>query len=262
MFFLRHIIIIASLFVVLCIAITAAAQSLPDCQVLNPNGEDVTTDLLFQDNDNQVVVCEGNFACQNFTITNCLSVRCIGTEACFQTTMKEIGELVECQEKHSCHRANVQFRENDSSKSIVQQSMTCQGEGACDVAEIYGSSLHLECFGHKACRKIKTRVDTIHCTHGDTQYDACTEYARIQANCILCGYMGCDGHVNYCATKPIDAPEEQRWMACLPEQAVGEGCTAEQIQALANEIQTKGQVMSAEKLDPSQTNTNDNEGNK
>ncbi len=241
------------LFLVGCVV---TAQSLSDCQVLNANGEDVTADLWI---DEDYVLCEGNYACQNYTITHCQAVKCIGLEACFEATMKEIGQLLECQGTHSCHRVTVQFKDD----ATFVQSMTCQGNTACDVAEIIGPQLQLECFGHKACRKINARIDSIHCTHGDDLYEACTEHASLQANCILCGYFGCNEHVNYCRTKPIDAPEDQRWVPCLPEQAVGIGCTSQQRLALENEIATKGQIMSAEQIDPSeQENSNDDGGSK
>ena len=147
------------------------------------------------------------------------------------------------------------------------QSMTCQGEGACNVAEIRGESLQLECLGRKACRKINARVDSVHGTHGDEYNEACTEYARLQANCILCGYLGCESHVNHCGTKPMDAPEDYRWKACLPKQAIGDGCTPQQIQALENEIATDGQIMGSQELDTTTTtvqeeNIKDNGGSK
>lgn len=245
----------------------ARSVSSSECQVMNALGEDVTAAYLIptnndnnNDNNNNNddhnmdpkshVLCQADAHCQDFTISNCQAVKCIGSEACYQTTMTNIGALVQCHEVHSCHRAIVHFAEDDDETNSngdtripPHQSMTCQGEGACNVAEIQGSKLQLECFGRKACRKINAVVDVVHCTHGQEYSEACTEHARLQANCILCGYQGCESHVNHCGTKPIDATEEDRWQACLPHQAIGTGCTPLQIQALETEIATDGQVM-------------------
>jgi hypothetical protein len=94
--------------------------------------------------------------------------------------LTNIGKLVECQQVHSCHRAMVHFAENnnnsdnnnqDSNLLAIQQSMTCQGEGACNEAEIMGSRL-VECFGPNACRNMKTRIDSVppSTTHAEEEY--------------------------------------------------------------------------------------------
>lgn len=259
------------LVVLLSLGSSCSATTSSDCQVLNALGEDVTATMVVNTGNNggdgadttdhpSHVLCQEDRPCQNYTITNCPAVQCIGKEVCFQTNMTNIGRLVECHEMHSCHRAIVHFSEDNTDDNTIQ-SMTCQGEGACNVAEIRGSQLQLECFGRKSCRKINAKVNSVHCTHGEEYCEACVDYARLQANCVLCGYLGCESHVNHCGTKPLEAPDDQRYTACIPHQAIGTGCTPQQIQALENEIATDGQMMGSQELETVQEETiNDNGG--
>lgn len=225
------------------------------CKVLNEDGQDVTSDVYITtdeefdiDGVDGYVLCDGTYACRNYTMSHCAAIKCTGKEACYFATMEGITHLLECQTTHSCHRAQVHFAPivTTSSGAAVQpqqqQSMTCQGEGACDVTYINGPDLHLECFGRKACRKVDATVDTVHCTHGDDYYEACSGYAGFVANCILCGYRGCNEHVNVCRYKHS---ANDKYVGCVPESSIGDTCTDYQIASLTTEIETKGDIMIA-----------------
>lgn len=231
------------------VAASSDENALAKCQVINDQDVDVTMDHLV-DADPAVkdygvalgyVLCEGNYACKNYTITNCPAVRCSGSEACYLTKIEGVSRLLECDGTHSCHRAEIDFAELALGGSNLA-SITCQGEGACDVAQIDAPHAKLECFGRKACRKIDAHIDVVHCTHGDAYYEACSGYAGLHANCVLCGWQGCNSHVNVCRFKH---EEDAKWVACKPETAQGEACTAVQKANLDSEIKTSGQIMVA-----------------
>lgn len=224
-------------------------DALADCRVTNDQGVDVTMDFLV-DADPAItdygvelgyVLCEGNYACKNFTITDCPAVRCSGSEACYLAKMDGISRLLECDGTHSCHRSEVTFVETEEEEEEHQASITCQGEGACDVAQIDAPGASLECFGRKACRKVDAHIDVVHCTHGDAYYEACSGYAGLHANCVLCGWRGCNQHVNVCRYKH---EEDAKWGACKPQTAQG-SCSAAQRANLQSEIKTDGQIMVA-----------------
>ena len=243
-----------------------SSSSLEQCQVWDAEGNDVTSNVLttssssdsesslqvgtIRSNEAALVVegyyveCNGNFACRGFTIANCPAVKCWGLEACFEADLLNVTHVVECDGMHSCHRATIHFAEatsetlsSSSSSSPSQQTITCSGEGACDVTQLVATRAHLECRGRKACRKINAQIDVVHCTEGDSSYEACTGYASLQANCILCGWLGCNEHVNQCRTKHFtETAAEERWVACKPHTAVGPGCTAAQSDQVAQEV--------------------------
>ena len=280
-----------------------------DCQVLNADGIDVTRDFLTpiydvgqmegtafawatagaitgnknNGNDGMImeieeyVDCQGNYICQNFTITDCPAIVCDGPEACFEASLLNVGRILECRGTHGCHRATISFLANPEpavsssagtdtdnevttktrpSTTLTNQLMYC-GAASCNVAEIiYAPHLHLECVGPKACRKISmptttttdnnnneeaatevaavTMIGSVHCTQGSIANPACTDKAKIQTDCLLCGVRGCHASFNQCQ---VYDTELEKYVNCQPHQAMGKGCSDAQIQALHEEIQ-------------------------
>lgn len=220
---------------------TTTSVAAQECQVLSEAGEDRTAELYVEDPDyypeldniDGYVLCNGHYACKNFTISNCPAVRCQGKEACYLATLTGISQVLDCTEMHSCHRSIVDF--HNATDDQPAQTMLCQGEGACDVATIVAHDVHLECFGRKSCRKVDATIDTVHCTHGDSYYEACTGYAGLYAHsCVMCGWQGCNEHVNICRFRHDD---DSKYKACATDAAFGPGCTDEQIDAIVNEIE-------------------------
>jgi hypothetical protein len=239
------------------------------------DGTDVTAQFLTTTNDNDnnndmVVECIGNLVCKDAWIEDCPKVLCQGREACNGATIMNFTTSVDCIDSHSCHRADIYAAittttGNDEDDSNLQ-TVTCQGDGACDVTTIHGAAagddnpslsssssssslllLSVLCFGRKSCRKASIRAHIVKCTNGDSNYEACSGYAGIEADCLLCGTRGCNPHVNICRYKLLPSPQQEkepkeeddqtaaRFEGCVPEAAVGT-CPDELLQELEHEL--------------------------
>jgi hypothetical protein len=238
------------------------------CQVLNAVGVDVTSDFFLPSNSSDsttptstssstttstepapmVVQCVGTSACANFTMNNCPTIHCEGHESCFGATALDVTERVECLDVHSCHRAHVLFALPPSSPTgttTTNTVMLCHGEGACDVTFIHGVDL-LDCFGHKACRKVDVQANTVLCRRQDgSSADTCMDLATFTTPCLYCQESpeACSPHINQCRYQlPLelrpepssndDDEEPPEWIECDTDPSVLEHCTKEQMETI------------------------------
>ena len=75
------------------------------CQVLNENGEDVTS--KFYDYHHRLVNCTGELVCHAFTTTNCPSILCKENQACYEAKFFNVTSNVECLGKKPCRHAEI-----------------------------------------------------------------------------------------------------------------------------------------------------------
>jgi hypothetical protein len=261
----------------LVVALSSSCLWCCDACKVTMDGTDVTAQFLTatnnddSDNTGMVVQCIGNLACKDAWIEDCPKVLCQGREACNGATIMNFTTSVDCIDSHSCHRAELYAatttisddggdgEDEDDSNNSNHQTVTCQGDGACDVTTIHGgavgdddnktnnnplSLLSVLCFGRKSCRKASIRAHIVKCTNGDSNYEACSGYAGIEADCLLCGTRGCNQHVNICRYKlllpspPLSQDEDEtadRFEGCVPESAVGT-CPDDLLQELEHEL--------------------------
>jgi hypothetical protein len=210
---------ISSLFVLLGMTLSSA---LPACQV-TLNGEDITEKLFVLDDatGEKYVDCMEKSKCRDVVITDCADVRCGGTEACNSAQIINFTESVLCEGLHACHRTEMLAAVIDGQ----QQTVSCLGSGACDVAQISGETIELvSCSGVKACRKVFVEgAKLVKCHDGAENTPACEGFATLETNCLYCGKNGCADHINMCRFKIIGegVSEYKRYETCMPKEVVG-----------------------------------------
>jgi hypothetical protein len=195
---------------------------------------DVTEELFVEDESNGggYLNCTGTYRCMNAISMGCEKIHCEGNEACKDANV-EFTESVTCVGLHSCHNANLTH--SPSGTSEMEPSVLCQGDGACDVATIYGpEQLRVSCFGGKACRKAMITANSIHCTQGSNAHQACKGYASLNTKCLVCGFRGCADHINQCRYKLLSG-EQEDYVPCQPETLHGT-CDSQLQQAFEQEL--------------------------
>mmetsp|Transcript_60564 Transcript_60564/g.148590 ORF Transcript_60564/g.148590 Transcript_60564/m.148590 type:complete len:312 (+) Transcript_60564:254-1189(+) len=181
------------------------------------------------------VDCIGKSKCKNAIIENCPYVKCHESEACYQATITNVTETVECLGMHSCHKSQIYFAPKASEDEY--QSIDCHDRSACDVTHIEGPDVDLvSCKGPKACRKVVIDVGgAVKCHHGHHNFEACDNFATIDADCLYCGYEGCAAKINQCRVKLHETHLGDKYSKCQPEQVVGH-CPASLHQELKFEL--------------------------
>ena len=181
------------------------------------------------------VDCIGKSKCKNAIIENCPYVKCHESEACYQTTITNVTGTVECLGMHSCHKSQIYFAPKASEDEY--QSVDCHDRSACDVTHIEGPDVDLvSCKGPKACRKVAIDVGgTIKCHHGHHNYEACDNFATLEAGCLYCGYEGCAPKINQCRVKLHGTHLGDKYNKCPTEDVVGH-CPASLRQELQFEL--------------------------
>lgn len=219
------------------------------CQVTFA-GEDKTDEFLVVDQvtEEQYVDCIGKSKCRDAVITDCPVVKCGETEACNGAQILNFTESVVCEGLHACHRTEILAASSsgdDSEEEERQQTVSCLGSGACDVAQISGDAIEqVSCSGVKACRKVYVHGATlVKCHDGHENTPACEGFATLETNCLYCGKNGCADHVNMCRYRLIgdDQNEYAKHKKCVPETLVGD-CPDELEQELQFELNGREQI--------------------
>ena len=181
------------------------------------------------------VDCAGKSKCKNAIIENCPYVKCHESEACYQATITNVTGTVECLGIHSCHSTQIYFAPKATEDEY--QSVACHDRSSCDVTHIEGPDVDLvTCKGPKACRKVAIDVGgTIKCHHGHHNFEACDNFATLDAKCLYCGYEGCASSINQCRVKLHDSVLGDKYRTCQPETVVGR-CPASLHQELEFEL--------------------------
>eukprot|EP00535_Pseudo-nitzschia_heimii_P004385 CAMPEP_0197188778 /NCGR_PEP_ID=MMETSP1423-20130617/18479_1 /TAXON_ID=476441 /ORGANISM="Pseudo-nitzschia heimii, Strain UNC1101" /LENGTH=238 /DNA_ID=CAMNT_0042640721 /DNA_START=57 /DNA_END=773 /DNA_ORIENTATION=+ len=212
---------ISSLLVLLGMTLPSALMA---CQVTTLDGEDITEKLFVVDDatGEKYVDCMEKSKCRDVEITDCADVRCGGTEACNGARIINFTEKVLCEGLHACHRTEILAAVVDGK----QQTVTCLGSGACDVAQIHGETIELvKCSGVKACRKVFVEgAKLVKCHDGSDNTPACEGFATLETNCLYCGKNGCADHINMCRFKIIGedgVSEYKKYETCKPQELVG-----------------------------------------
>lgn len=216
------------------------------CQVIL-NGEDKTSDFFVIDSadDDAYVDCGDHSKCRGAVISDCPVIKCLGSESCTDAEISNFTDSVVCEGVHACHRTEMTAAASGATIHH-EQTVTCIGSGACDVAHIVGNSVdRVSCNGSKACRKVRIEgPKLVKCQNGRDGALACDGFATLETKCVYCGAKGCSDHINTCRYKIIDDIESDSntsYKKCVPEQVVG-NCSDELKTELQLELTGKEEI--------------------
>jgi hypothetical protein len=194
------------------------------CQV-TLNGKDKTNEFFILDNvtGESYVDCMGRSKCRDAVITDCPVIKCFDNEACSSAQIINFTDSVLCEGLHACHRTEMLAADSITDS---EQTVSCVGSGACDVAQIVGENIkQVTCSGVKACRKVLIQGSKlVKCHDGHDTTVACEGFATLETECLYCGKNGCASHINLCRYKIIGGndTETNKYQKCQPETLVGD----------------------------------------
>jgi len=213
------------------------------CQV-TLNGEDKTNEFFVLDDvtGESYVDCMGHSKCRDAVITDCPVIKCFDNEACNSAKIINFTDSVLCEGLHACHRTEMLAADWITDR---EQTVSCVGSGACDVAQIVGETIkQVTCSGVKACRKVLIQGSKfVKCHDGHENTVACEGFATLETDCLYCGKNGCASHINMCRYKIIggDDSETNKYEKCKPETLVGD-CPAELEEELQLELSGREEI--------------------
>lgn len=215
------------------------------CQV-SMNGEDKTNEFFIVDSvsGEHYVDCIGRSKCRDAVITDCPVIKCFDSEACNSAQIINFTDSVLCEGLHSCHRTEMLASD---STADTEQTVSCIGSGACDVAQISGKNLEqVSCSGVKACRKVHIEGSKlVKCHDGHETTVACEGFATLETKCLYCGKNGCASYINMCRYRIIGGTEIDDYLKCQPEKIVGD-CPTELEAELRLELSGKEELLDME----------------
>jgi len=216
------------------------------CQVMM-NGEDKTDEFFVVDDitGESYVDCMGKAKCREAIISDCPVVKCFDIEACNSAQIINVLDFVLCEGTHSCHLSEISFAEQSSAAAAASaepQRVSCVGSGACDVAQISGEDLDVECTGFKACRKVHVvGAKLVKCREGSGHSNACDDFATLETKCLYCGKQGCAAYINMCRYKILGEEVAEKYTKCQPESLIGD-CPSELEAELELELNGKEEI--------------------
>ena len=208
------------------------------------DGEDKTNEFFIVDSvsGEDYVDCIGHSKCRDAVITDCPVIKCVENEACNSAQIINFTDSVLCEGLHACHRTEMIAADSTSN---TEQTVSCLGSGACDVARIVGEDLgQVSCSGVKACRKVQVEGSKlVKCHDGHESTLACEGFATLETKCLYCGKNGCAGYINMCRYKIIGGTdiETNDYLKCEPEKLVGD-CPTELEAELQLELNGKEKI--------------------